>query len=98
MKEGQDRPSLVFIGMQMYETRFQPAWPCSFAPLGASWLPKAVHTGRGEPAMEQTNSKAEEKGAPAVPENDAALSVDELDKIAGGTISDPCEGGQFHSR
>jgi hypothetical protein len=47
--------------------------------------------------MERTNSKTEEKDVPA-PENDAVLSVDDLDQISGGTISDPCEGGQVRSR
>jgi hypothetical protein len=47
--------------------------------------------------MEQTNSKIEEKDVPAVPEKGAVLSVDDLDKIAGGTVSDPCEGGQVRS-
>jgi len=48
--------------------------------------------------MERTNDQAEEKNVAAVPENDGGLSVDDLDKIAGGTISDPCEGGQIRSR
>ena len=48
--------------------------------------------------MERTNSKTEEQDVPAVPENDTALSTDDLDKIAGGTVSDPCEGGQFRGR
>jgi hypothetical protein len=48
--------------------------------------------------MERTKSEKEEQEVPVVPENDGALSVDDLDKIAGGTISDPCEGGQFRGR
>jgi hypothetical protein len=48
--------------------------------------------------MERTNSKPEDQDLPVAPENETVLSVDDLDQIAGGTINDPCEGGQFHSR
>jgi hypothetical protein len=79
--------------MQMYKTRFQPIRPCSFVPPGASLVAEEE-----KELMERTNDQAEEKNVAAVPENDGGLSVDDLDTIAGGTISDPCEGGQIRNR
>jgi hypothetical protein len=58
---------------------------------------EAVHISGGE-TMERTNSKPEDQDLPVAPENETVLSVDDLDQIAGGTISDPCEGGQFRGR
>jgi hypothetical protein len=46
----------------------------------------------------EPTKKAEEKTVPVAPEQDGALSANELDKVAGGRDNDPCEGGQFHSR
>ena len=47
--------------------------------------------------MEPINSKSEERAVRDEPETEE-MSVNDLDKVAGGTTNDPCEGGEFRSR
>lgn len=48
--------------------------------------------------MEPTKNQVQENEPESLPDEDGALSPSQLDKIAGGRTSDPCEGGQFHSK
>jgi hypothetical protein len=69
--------------------------PYCSAGYAASRLPADT---QGEITMEPTKNKVQENEPESLPEQDGALSPDQLDKIAGGRTSDPCEGGQFHGQ
>ena len=47
--------------------------------------------------MESNKSNPNEPEVRNIAEQDDSLPVSELDKVAGGSAGDPCEGGEVHN-
>ena len=47
--------------------------------------------------MEETILKPADPATAGSPETEKELSNEELSKVSGGRLNDPCEGGKFHS-
>jgi bacteriocin-like protein len=48
--------------------------------------------------MNETILKPEDHVTEGAPETEKELSNEELSKVSGGRVNDPCEGGKFHSK